>query len=498
MSVTENEKQILPSEDQIIEACKVKLKEFPELGIAKLLAQLQRENQWSLSEKRLKTILVKANLRKTKPLVNGKEENVPSYVPLSHLNTSLQIPEGVKAVYFDRIKGKGLIADQDFKEGQTIFHEDAFIASAPSQAMRQVEQGELCTNCFAPLAGSLVVRCGQKDCESRFCTRLCQSRAQTSHHPLLCSGQNSSIKPFNQFLSIQKWLSLAIVSKTLAKILLTHSNHAPISLYSSQNKNRIEDQPKASLEEMLSHFDAFATVSELERRARNPGWDVERSAFLTSMKEAHSLLCIGMDPRIDRKGKKWPIWKDFPIEVAEKLFSWNNFILLLGRANINTEAQGGMYLIHSHLNHSCSPNVTVRHPPSRHGIRQATKIAAIAKTKIKKGDELVITYQDPSLELSRRRMLLWREYMFGPCECQRCVEELNGLNEEQKKEMENGSWKFDEMEKEEIQKRKEHAEMLNELERQKMEKLRAEGKGLEEEEKEKREMEEELRTHLGF
>lgn len=494
MSVTENEKQI-PSEEQIIEASQVKLKQFPTLGIAKLLIQLQTENQWSLSEKRLKTILVKANLRQSKTSVNGKQDDVPSYVPLSHLDTNLNIPEGVKAVYFDRIKGKGLIADRDFKEGQTIFNEDAFVASAPSQAMRQVEQGELCSNCFAPLAGSLVVRCGQKDCESRFCTRLCQTRAQSTHHALLCVGQNPSIKPFNKFLSIQKWLSLAIAAKTLARILLTHSNYAPVSLRFQQINNRSEEQPKASLEEISSHFDAFATVSELERRARNPGWEVERSAFLTSMKEAHSLLCKGMDPRLDRK--KWPLWKDFPVKVAEKLFTWDNFVLLLGRANINTEAQGGMYLVHSHLNHSCSPNVSIRHPPSRHGVRQATKIIALAKNEIKKGDELVITYQDPSLELSRRRMLLWREYMFGPCECQRCLEELNGLNEDQKKEMESGSWKVDVNEEQEIQKRKEHAEMLNELEKQRKEKLRSEGKDVEDE-KDMKGIEEELRTHLGF
>lgn len=490
MSVSEKEKQT-PSEEQIIEASRSKLNDLPTLGIAKLLIQLQTENQWSLSEKRLKTILVKANLRQTKPSTNGKQDNTPSHVPLSHLDTSLNIPEGIKAVYFDRIKGKGLIADRDFKEGQTIFNEDAFVASAPSQAMRQVEQGELCSNCFAPLAGSLVVRCGQKDCESRFCTRLCQTRAQTAHHAILCPGQNPSIKPFNKFLSIQKWLSLAIVSKTLAKILLTHSNHASASLHTSHNK-RSEEQPKATLEEMLSHFDAFATVSELERRARNPGWEVERSAFLTSMQEAHSLLCKGLDPRIERK--KWPLWKDFPENVAEKLFTWDNFILLLGRANINTEAQGGMYLVHSHLNHSCLPNVTIRHPPSRHGVRQATKITAMAKKDIKKGDELVITYQDPSLEISRRRMLLWREYMFGPCECQRCLDELKGMDEEQKKEMESGSWKVDVNEEEEIRKRKEHADMLNQLEKERRDKLQSEGK----DEKDMKGIEEELRTHLGF
>jgi hypothetical protein len=79
------------------------------------------------------------------------------------------------------------------------------------------------------------------------------------------------------------------------------------------------------MQEMSSHFDAFATVSELERRARNPGWEVEQGAFLSAMKEAYRLLCDGMDPRKARKGK-WPLYDHFPEDVAAGLFSWETFL----------------------------------------------------------------------------------------------------------------------------------------------------------------------------
>lgn len=137
-------------------------------------------------------------------------------------------------------------------------------------------------------------------------------------------------QPFNRFLSIQKWLSLAIVSRTLSRILLTHSNHAPPSLTAAASSANgtargRDDGPKATLQEMMDHVDAFATVSELERRERNPGWEMEKSAFLSSMKEAHTLLSQGMDPRIQRKGK-WPLRDNFPEGLADDLFSWEAFV----------------------------------------------------------------------------------------------------------------------------------------------------------------------------
>lgn len=168
---------------------------------------------------------------------------------------------------------------------------------------------------------------------------------------------------------------------------------------------------------------------------------------------------------------------------------------LLGRSNLNTEAQGGMFLVHSHLNHSCDPNVKVTHPVSRAGVRQATKITMVANVDIKRGEELFITYLDPNQSLSRRRLLLWRDYMFGPCECRRCLEEFNLLDDEDKEDMKKGSWKADAMEKEEVERRKEHAEMLNQLEVERNKRLKSEGKL---EKKDLTDLEEELRSSLGF
>jgi len=81
-------------------------------------------------------------------------------------------------------------------------------------------------------------------------------------------------------------------------------------------------------------------------------------------------------------------------------------------------------LVHSHLNHDCTPNVSIRHMPGRGGVRPATRITARTLRAIRPGEELLISYVDPSLPAERRRLLLWRDYCFGPCVCARCVAEL--------------------------------------------------------------------------
>jgi hypothetical protein len=180
-----------PSEREVVEAYSALLSESPALGITKVLTHLQKEKEWALSEKRLKSILISAGLR---PSASTQNKATSSAVPISRLDPHLPIPDNVRAVYFDKVKGKGLVASRDFAEGETIFTEDALISAPPSHALKAVENGELCTHCFAPLSGLLVVPCGKPGCQGRFCNRLCQSRAQSLHHALLCPGQNASIK----------------------------------------------------------------------------------------------------------------------------------------------------------------------------------------------------------------------------------------------------------------------------------------------------------------
>ena len=71
------------------------------------------------------------------------------------------------------------------------------------------------------------------------------------------------------------------------------------------------------------------------------------------------------------------------------------------------------------MNHSCIPNVSVRHLDQRTAL---ARITLIARRDIGPGEELFITYVNPQMPLENRRKQLL-EWGFGVCSCARCKEE---------------------------------------------------------------------------
>jgi hypothetical protein len=71
------------------------------------------------------------------------------------------------------------------------------------------------------------------------------------------------------------------------------------------------------------------------------------------------------------------------------------------------------------MNHSCNPNVSARHPDRRTAL---SRITVIAERDVAVGEELIVTYVDPSLGVCERRsqLVAWG---FGQCYCERCVKE---------------------------------------------------------------------------
>ena len=77
------------------------------------------------------------------------------------------------------------------------------------------------------------------------------------------------------------------------------------------------------------------------------------------------------------------------------------------------------------------PNLSVRHVDQRSAL---SRITVIARRDIAPGEELFITYVDPTSSVKKRRRAL-AEWGFGLCNCDRCVEEAktakDGDNEEE-------------------------------------------------------------------
>ena len=83
------------------------------------------------------------------------------------------------------------------------------------------------------------------------------------------------------------------------------------------------------------------------------------------------------------------------------------------------EAHGGLYTLHAHLNHSCNPNVSVRHLDQRNAL---SRITILAHRPIKVGEELLVTYVNPKLGYKQRQDEL-SAWGFGKCCCERCIKE---------------------------------------------------------------------------
>jgi SET domain len=135
--------------------------------------------------------------------------------------------------------------------------------------------------------------------------------------------------------------------------------------------------------------------------------------------------------------------RPIPKDVADALFTYDGFLHGLGRMNlscvmgpppayffyliffllihgmVDLEAHGGLYTLHSHLNHSCHPNIAVRHLDQRTAL---SRITMVAKREIGVGEELLVTYVNPSLGVHERRSQL-EAWGFGECNCERCAKE---------------------------------------------------------------------------
>jgi hypothetical protein len=89
------------------------------------------------------------------------------------------------------------------------------------------------------------------------------------------------------------------------------------------------------------------------------------------------------------------------------------------------EGHGGIYALHSHLNHACAPNVSVRHLDRQNAL---ARIQVIARAPVAPGEELTAAYVNPDMAVRARRREL-AQWGFGECRCARCVAEESELRE---------------------------------------------------------------------
>ncbi|KIO26379.1 hypothetical protein M407DRAFT_24343 [Tulasnella calospora MUT 4182] len=343
----------------------------------------------------------------------GNGENlVPpdTLYPISHLNQELQVDEWTKKAevkVFDGMKGKGLVATEAIAEGEVIWKEDPFIYCPDWDIQEAQSVGLRCASCALPLPSprSPPIPCPSQ-CGLSWCNRLCLSRSKNAH-AFLCLGQNPASTPLLDFVRSEKWIALGALSRLVALLLGEWAG----------GDGKIGEGKDWSM------LRSLAGLSLKERVKVLPNWQTTALADQQLWRRAHKLYVEALDkpsnPDAAKKLSKLKKNKTLPPAIHEELFGYDSFLIGLGKMSLNLESHGALYRLHSHLNHSCSPNISVQHPFLD---TQPAKISVVAKRPLARGEELTVTYVNPRNSLKKRRREL-KEWGFGECQCERCLEE---------------------------------------------------------------------------
>ncbi|KAF8604418.1 SET domain-containing protein [Ceratobasidium sp. AG-I] len=452
---------VVPTDDELTAAARSIKASNPALGIPKvLMALLSAQPAWNVSEKRLRKVIQRL-----------KSEAGTNEYPTSSLNGTLDISkftDKVQPVFFGPEKGKGLVAAEDIEAGQVLWREDPFVYAPPWEIYDAQLEGTACAFCaraFTAASPPLRVRCPHaeqlataakppaKPCRATFCSRLCLARAG-SGHSLLCTVANPACEPLLAFLSKQRWKAAVAYTKCVVRILAAWQDDAKRGGVKKGGAKGATEETVMNKDEVWETYRSFATLRNDRRWTHTSENDLARAEVEKLYSKTQSLLVQALylaptpsdapnpfdgnanpseeilSPERSEPANK-ALQKLFkvpiPNSVLASLFSRSGVLEGLGKVNLNLESHGGLFPLHSHLNHACTPNVSVRHIPSdgssspMHAPNPA-RITLIPVSPVQKGEELLVSYVNPSLGLRERRNEL-RAWDFGVCRCKRCLEE---------------------------------------------------------------------------
>ncbi|KAG9067976.1 SET domain-containing protein 5 [Linnemannia hyalina] len=383
----------------------------PGLGIKKVLAEIQtQEPTWLVSEKRVKKLMDQAGIAVANAEPEGELD--PS-VPVSHIDAAVDISaltNGlVKTKMINKVIGKGLFATEELPKDKVVFNEFPFIYFPPMKRYNMVTKGGACGLCARTIKTDSLLSCVCPGCSRiKYCIKACRETSWNSSHRFECFGLNPALKEYVNFCVEENWNAGMGALRCYERILIAN-----------------ETSPE-ELTTVLKHFDAFATVSQEERQKRETSWDMMGDQSRAVWEKALELLIKGCKYPLKTLPKSGTsvLTKPLPDHLKDSLFSMDTYLKFVGRYNINNQ-DGGLYLLHSALNHACNPNAVIGHPGA--GTNYGVSVR-LART-IKRDEQLQITYCDPRWKRDTRQQYLRTEYMFT-CKCKRCTGSDDTLNEE--------------------------------------------------------------------
>ncbi|XP_043270494.1 SET and MYND domain-containing protein 5 [Venturia canescens] len=354
----------------------------------------------------------------------------------------------------DEVKGKGLFARHNIKEGEQILVEKPILCC---QFAWSTDYGYLsCDNCMRPLETAeenvrrltgktniilpypqccetqkeTIVEC--QACGIKYCCKECLDEANAKYHKTLCLGSRDANESHPLTQLKETWKRIYYPPETATIMLL-----ARMVAYVNQSTDKSV---------ALATFAQFChkTVNEIEEIAHNlmgEKFVTEIDVLRYSMQNAlnsefttnwftpdgfRSLLAlvgtngqgIGTSAfgRWAKNVSALELPEDERIRIDKHVDQLYDDMDEVVGTYLNNEGSG-LYALQSTINHSCSPNANVEFPFSN------STLVVTATKDISAGEEICIGYLDEcELERSRhsRQKALSSLYLFN-CRCDKCV-----------------------------------------------------------------------------
>ncbi|GAA99810.1 uncharacterized protein L969DRAFT_21194 [Mixia osmundae IAM 14324] len=415
----------------------------PGTGVTKLYERVKANHpQWQLSDKRFRKLAAKSNREAEESPANGhasssKRTIDTSAVPVSKIDpkvvASSSVFDAIKIRQIDPIKGKGIVAARDLPDETQLLHDTAYVFAAGAAIAQKVQRGQACAFCgkLVDALARLAVSCQEhptygksskavtfEACKLRYCDRVCSSKSRHEFGQLICPALNDNYRTLLAYSDSRQTSVPLAVFKLLAKTFVAYQR--------SEQEGRDE----------AKRVEAFAGISQRVLCERQSGRKATEDHLIPMLKESHVLTVRALHFSVESQASEAEIkpdeihWKTkFPASVLQ-LLSFDSFLLYTGKVNLNREDDGGVYALHSSLNHSCHPNASVRRVALRGSTNDAkpSKVYIITRRPIKAGEEITLTYCSPHLSLEQRREYLYNHYLFE-CWCERCVAEMEDRRE---------------------------------------------------------------------
>lgn len=392
----------VPHERQVVEAVISIWKEDPStesLGIAKLHSIVkQRHANWSLSEKRVKSLLKKFGLSP-----NSENEQY-SYAKdiTSEKTPGLTLPDSVNLVMTSK-RGKGLFARMNILKGEVIW-EEAPLFLVPLLAHAElINSGRACAYCgklvnepSRTLAGLSVLRgLDCNICQEIWCSLQCKNLNTLKHaatkHGSRATRKIIDVEAYERLVHYcikEQWNALYSITEIFADILLDKDG-----LKEEQFKAMARVSQKVRYKALSSSAGAFDSL-------QGGAMFVEEQQELL-WEKGYDLFC-----------------EVFPTASESKSITFDEFLFMLGTYNINN-LDSSVYLIQSHMNHNCGPNTSVET-----SVKRSEGLKVVAKSDIKVGEELTTSYVNPGHAIKQRQRELRVNWGFL-CKCSKCKADLS-------------------------------------------------------------------------